>query len=151
MFPIGDDNSDRTITPVVNYAIIGIGIKYALSIATSDPLYPLQVYYIKNVSSVGLDPSRLYAKENIVPAAAQKAPATATQAKKILISALQPRSLRPCCHRQPHIATARPAADPMVCHATVAGRAQRCGCVATSSATPRISSGSTASCPTSAR
>lgn len=26
MFPIGDDNSDRTITPVVNYAIIGINI-----------------------------------------------------------------------------------------------------------------------------
>src|SRR5436190_11107688 len=26
MFPIGDDNSDRTITPVVNYAIIGLNI-----------------------------------------------------------------------------------------------------------------------------
>src|SRR4030095_1603222 len=26
MFPIGDDNSDRTRTPVVNYAIIGINI-----------------------------------------------------------------------------------------------------------------------------
>jgi membrane associated rhomboid family serine protease len=26
MFPIGDDNSDRQITPVVNYAIIGINI-----------------------------------------------------------------------------------------------------------------------------
>ena len=26
MFPIGDDNSDRTITPVVNYAFIGINI-----------------------------------------------------------------------------------------------------------------------------
>ena len=26
MFPIGDDNSDRTIQPVVNYAIIGINI-----------------------------------------------------------------------------------------------------------------------------
>src|SRR5687767_15661635 len=26
MFPIGDDNSDRTITPVVNYALIGINI-----------------------------------------------------------------------------------------------------------------------------
>jgi lipoprotein-releasing system permease protein len=51
----------------VNYAIVGRGIQYALSIATSDPLYPLQVYYIKNVSSVGLDPSRLYAKANIVP------------------------------------------------------------------------------------
>ena len=26
MFPLGDDNSDRTITPVVNYAIIGVNI-----------------------------------------------------------------------------------------------------------------------------
>jgi membrane associated rhomboid family serine protease len=26
MFPIGDDNSDRTITPIVNYAFIGINI-----------------------------------------------------------------------------------------------------------------------------
>ena len=26
MFPIGDDNSDRTITPYVNYAFIGINV-----------------------------------------------------------------------------------------------------------------------------
>ena len=26
MFPIGDDNSDRTITPIVNYIFIGINI-----------------------------------------------------------------------------------------------------------------------------
>lgn len=51
----------------INYAIIGIGIKYTLSIAINDQLYPLQVYYIKNVSSVGLDPSKLYAKQNIAP------------------------------------------------------------------------------------
>lgn len=51
----------------VNYAIIGRGIQYALSIATNDPLYPLQVYYIKNVSTVGLDPSKLYSRQNIVP------------------------------------------------------------------------------------
>lgn len=51
----------------VNYAVIGRGIQYSLSIAVNDPLYPLQVYYIKNVSSVGLDPSKLYARQNIVP------------------------------------------------------------------------------------
>jgi lipoprotein-releasing system permease protein len=51
----------------VNYAIIGNGIRYALSVATNDPVYPLQVYYIKNVNSVGLDPSKLYAKQNILP------------------------------------------------------------------------------------
>ncbi|HEU5147507.1 MAG TPA: FtsX-like permease family protein [Chryseosolibacter sp.] len=53
----------------INYAIIGRGIQYSLSIATNDPLYPLQVYYIKSVNSVGLDPSRLYARQNIVPGA----------------------------------------------------------------------------------
>jgi lipoprotein-releasing system permease protein len=51
----------------INYAIIGRGIQYTLSIATNDPLYPLQVYYIKNTSSVGLDPSKMYARQNIVP------------------------------------------------------------------------------------
>lgn len=51
----------------VNYAIVGNGIRYTLSITTSDQLYPLQVYYIKNVGSAGLDPSRLYARQNIVP------------------------------------------------------------------------------------
>ncbi len=54
----------------INYAIVGRGIQYALSIAINDPLYPLQVYYIKNVGSVGLDPSKLYAHKNIVPGGA---------------------------------------------------------------------------------
>jgi lipoprotein-releasing system permease protein len=53
----------------VNYAIIGRGIQYTLSIAVNDQLYPLQVYYIQNVNSVGLDPSKLYAKQNIMPGA----------------------------------------------------------------------------------
>jgi lipoprotein-releasing system permease protein len=51
----------------VNFAIVGSGVQHALSIAVSDPLYPLQVYYIKNAKSVGLDPSKLYVKKNIVP------------------------------------------------------------------------------------
>lgn len=51
----------------VNYAVVGRGVQYTLSIAIDEPLYPLQIYYIKNVSSVGLDPSRLYARQNIVP------------------------------------------------------------------------------------
>lgn len=51
----------------VNFAIVGSGVQHALSVAVNDPLYPLQVYYIKNVRSVGLDPSKLYAKKNIVP------------------------------------------------------------------------------------
>lgn len=51
----------------INYAIVGRGIQYSLSIATNDPVYPLQVFYIKNVSSVGLDPSKLYTRQSIVP------------------------------------------------------------------------------------
>jgi lipoprotein-releasing system permease protein len=51
----------------VNYAILGRTIQYTLSVAVSEPIYPLQVYYIKNVKYAGLDPSKLYNKMNIVP------------------------------------------------------------------------------------
>lgn len=51
----------------VNYAIVGRGVQYTLSIAINEPLYPLQVYYIKNLRSVGLDPSKLYSQKNIAP------------------------------------------------------------------------------------
>jgi lipoprotein-releasing system permease protein len=51
----------------VPYAIVGRGVQYTLSIAVNEPLFPLQMYYIKNVKSVGLDPSKLYTKKNIVP------------------------------------------------------------------------------------
>ena len=51
----------------VNYAIVGQGVKYTLSIAVNEPLYPLQVWYIKNEKSAGLDPTKLYAKKNIAP------------------------------------------------------------------------------------
>ena len=42
-------------------------MKEALSIATDNDLYPLQVYYIKNVKATSLDPSSLYSKRNILP------------------------------------------------------------------------------------
>jgi lipoprotein-releasing system permease protein len=51
----------------IPYAIVGRGIQYTLSIAINEPMYPLQIYYIKNARSVGLDPSKLYAKRNIMP------------------------------------------------------------------------------------
>lgn len=51
----------------VNYAVVGRGVQYTLSIAVNEPLYPLQVYYIKNLKSAGLDPSKLYSQRNIVP------------------------------------------------------------------------------------
>lgn len=51
----------------VNYAVIGAGVQFTLSVAVNEPLYPLQVYYIKNERYVGLDPSKLYVRQNIVP------------------------------------------------------------------------------------
>ncbi len=51
----------------INYAIIGRGIQYSLSIAANDPVYPLQVFYIRNVSSAGIDPSRMYSRQSITP------------------------------------------------------------------------------------
>jgi lipoprotein-releasing system permease protein len=54
----------------IPYAIVGRGVQYTLSIAINEPLFPLQVYYINNVKSVGLDPSKLYSKKNIIPGGA---------------------------------------------------------------------------------
>lgn len=51
----------------VNYAVVGRGVQYTLSLAVREPLYPLQVFYVKNQKATGLDPSRLYTKKNIVP------------------------------------------------------------------------------------
>lgn len=51
----------------VDYALIGSGIDYNLTVAIDDPLFPLQLYYIKNTKLTGLDPSKLYNKRNIVP------------------------------------------------------------------------------------
>jgi lipoprotein-releasing system permease protein len=51
----------------IPYAIVGRGVQYTLSIAVNEPLFPLQLYYIKNVKSVGLDPSKLYTKKSITP------------------------------------------------------------------------------------
>ncbi len=54
----------------IQYAIVGRGVQYNLSIAVGDDLYPLQVHYINNVRSGALDPSRLYSRKNILPGAA---------------------------------------------------------------------------------
>lgn len=47
------------------YAVIGRGVQYTLSIAVNDPLYPLQFYYIKNSKNISADPTQLYSKKNI--------------------------------------------------------------------------------------
>jgi lipoprotein-releasing system permease protein len=49
----------------VPYAIVGRGIQNTLSIAPNDPMYTLQLYYIKNTKS--LDPSQMYTRRNILP------------------------------------------------------------------------------------
>jgi lipoprotein-releasing system permease protein len=51
----------------INYAIIGRGVQYALSVATGENLYPLQLFYIKNMKTSGIDPSQLYGRKSIEP------------------------------------------------------------------------------------
>lgn len=53
----------------IPYAIVGRGVQYALSIAVGDDQYALQVYYINNVKSGTLDPSKLYSRKSILPGA----------------------------------------------------------------------------------
>jgi lipoprotein-releasing system permease protein len=48
----------------VNYAILGNGVKYALSVSVGDNMFPLQMFYIKS-SRPTLDPSQMYSKMNI--------------------------------------------------------------------------------------
>ncbi len=51
----------------VNYAIVGRGVQYALSLAVEANIYPLQVFYIKNVKASTLDISQLYSRKDIQP------------------------------------------------------------------------------------
>lgn len=49
------------------YALVGRGIQYSLSVAIDDPTNTLHVYYIKNVKGGSIDPSRLYTQKSIMP------------------------------------------------------------------------------------
>lgn len=51
----------------VNYALVGRGVQYALSIAPNNDFYTLQVFYPKDVTAGTLDPGRLYNQKNIMP------------------------------------------------------------------------------------
>lgn len=51
----------------VNYAIIGRGVQYNLSIMPGSDIYPLQVHYIKDVKPGSIDISNLYSRRNILP------------------------------------------------------------------------------------
>jgi lipoprotein-releasing system permease protein len=54
---------------LLNYAIIGRGVQGFLSIGIKDNIYPLQVFYIKNVKGTTIDPSKLYNMKGIEPGA----------------------------------------------------------------------------------
>ncbi|MFM7856103.1 MAG: ABC transporter permease, partial [Flammeovirgaceae bacterium] len=51
----------------INYAIVGRGVQDALSIAVESNIYPLQVFYIKNLKAISLDVSNLYSRRDIQP------------------------------------------------------------------------------------
>lgn len=50
----------------INYAIIGRGIQYALSISMKNDFYPLQIFYPKNVRPGTVDASKYYKRGNIM-------------------------------------------------------------------------------------
>lgn len=51
----------------VNYAIVGVGVQYTLSITPKNDLYPLQVHYIKDIKPGSVDVSSMYSTKNILP------------------------------------------------------------------------------------
>lgn len=53
----------------INYAIIGRGVQYALSVMPGNDLYPLRVHYIKDAKIGSLDMNQLYSSRNILPGA----------------------------------------------------------------------------------
>ena len=51
----------------INYAIIGQGVQYALSIIPGENIYALQVHYIKEPKAGTIDINKIYQKQNILP------------------------------------------------------------------------------------
>lgn len=51
----------------VDFAIIGRGVQYALSVSVTQNLFPLQIFYIKSMKGSSLDPSQLYSRKVIEP------------------------------------------------------------------------------------
>jgi lipoprotein-releasing system permease protein len=59
------DGELKLVKSGISYALVGVGIRNTLSIATNDAMYALQVYYIKNTKS--FDPSQMYTRKSILP------------------------------------------------------------------------------------
>ncbi|MFL5728279.1 MAG: ABC transporter permease [Cytophagaceae bacterium] len=53
----------------MDYAIIGRGVQYKLSIPVDKGIFPLQVWYPKTKNSLSLDPGKLFNRENIMAGA----------------------------------------------------------------------------------
>lgn len=51
----------------VNYALVGRGVQYDLSISLRSEFYSMQVYYPKNISPGVVNPEKLYTLRNIMP------------------------------------------------------------------------------------
>lgn len=51
----------------INYALIGRGIQYDLSLNLSNEFYTLQLYYPKNIAPGVINPERMYTLKNILP------------------------------------------------------------------------------------
>jgi lipoprotein-releasing system permease protein len=53
----------------IDYAIIGRGVQYKLSIPVDKGIFPLQLWYPKTKNTMSLDPSALFNRENIMAGA----------------------------------------------------------------------------------
>jgi len=51
----------------INYAIVGLGVSYNLSVSPKDEFTSLQVYYPKNIRATSTNPSGLYTQKSILP------------------------------------------------------------------------------------
>ncbi|MBX2898996.1 MAG: ABC transporter permease [Cyclobacteriaceae bacterium] len=51
----------------IDYAIVGKGVQYALSLSVTESVFPLQVFYIKDARAGTLNPSQLYTTRSISP------------------------------------------------------------------------------------
>ena len=54
----------------INYAIIGRGVQYILSVSLDDGLYPLQFWYPKTKKALSLNPEKAFNRKNIRASAA---------------------------------------------------------------------------------
>jgi len=53
----------------LNYAIVGMGVRYTLSMDPANEFEPMQIHYVKNVRIGITDPGKLVNKRNILPGA----------------------------------------------------------------------------------